>query len=216
MDDEMRSLGEALAREFPTPASVAAFRNSPDLLDAELARGFLEIQRAENASLHGPKGNPALWTGEAVFSIISLLIRDFSPLEDRLGLVERRLDCGGTFLDQTAGKLAWEVETEHATVLALEAIGPDEPGATLDARRALPRRWIDRAARDCDGAQILLGEGFHRRVAALDLPPRTKIVIQQAGAKARARLRAFAKRLTGIPRRPNRQCRAGRICSICF
>ena len=72
MDDEMRSLGAELAREYPAPASVTAFRTNPDLLDAELARGLLEIQRAENASLHGPRGNPALWTGEAVFSIIAL------------------------------------------------------------------------------------------------------------------------------------------------
>ena len=202
MDDEMRSLGDALAREYPSPRSVAAFRDSPDLLDAELARGFLEIQRAENASLHGPKGNPALWTGEAVFSIISLLIRDFASLEDRLDLMERRADCTGTFLSQSSGKPVWEVETEHATIAAWEAIGPDEPGATLDARRALPRPWVDRARRDCDGAQILLGEQFHHRVEALNLPAPRKKALQWAGAKAGVRLRGFAKRLDWHPEAP--------------
>ena len=202
MDDEMSSLGDALAREYPSPASATAFRTSPDLLDAELARGFLEIQRAENASLHGPKGNPALWTGEAIFSIISLLIRDFAPLEDRLGLVERRLDRSGAFLSQDSGDPAWQAETEHGTVAAWVAIGPDEPGATLDARRALPRPWVDRAARDCEGAEILLGEAFHRRVTALELPARQTTALQRAGAKARMRLQAFAKRLDWHPEAP--------------
>jgi hypothetical protein len=202
MDDEMRSLGEALAREYPAPASVTAFRNSPDLLDAELARGFLEIQRAENASLHGPKGNPALWTGEAVFSIIALLIRDFAPLEERLGLMERRLECSGAFLSQTTGEPVWRVETEYATIAAWKAIGPDEPGATLDARGALPRPWVDRAARDCQGARLLLGEGFHRRIAALDLPTTSKKELQRAAAEAGGRLRGFAKRLEWHPEAP--------------
>jgi hypothetical protein len=203
IDDEMASLGEALAREYPAPASMATFRNSPDLLDAELARGFLEIQRAENASLHGPKGNPALWTGEAIFSIISLLIREFAPMEDRLGLVERRADCSRAFLSQKTGEPVWRVETEHAMIAAWEAIGPDEPGATLDARRGLPRAWVDRAKRDCEGAQILLGEGFHHRIEALNLPASRKRAIQWAAAKAGARLRGFAKRLSRHPEAPD-------------
>jgi hypothetical protein len=202
MDDEMQSLGEALAREYPAPASVSAFRTSPDLLDAELARGFLEIQRAENASRHGPTGNPALWTGEAVFSLISLLIRDFAPLEERLDLLERRADCSGAFLSQNSGNPVWRVETEHATIAAWEAIGPDEPGATLDARRALPRAWVDRALRDCDGAQVLLGDGFHHRIAALNLQASRKQRLQLAAARAGARLRAFAKRLASHPEAP--------------
>ena len=91
LDDEMRSLGSALEAEYPSPTSVAAFRASPDLLDAELARAFLEIQRAENASSHGPRGNPSLWTGEAIFSVIALMIREFAPVRERLERAEARL-----------------------------------------------------------------------------------------------------------------------------
>ena len=205
MDDEMRALGEALEREYPAPASVAAFRNSPDLLDAELARGFLEIQRAENASLHGPKGNPALWTGEAVFSIISLLIRDFASLEERLGLVEQRADCTRAFLGfHKAGTPVWEVETERTKIAAFEALASDEPGTTLDARRGgLPRPWVGRAVRDSQGAQILLGEGFRRMVAAIDLPVRRRSSLQYAAATAGSRLRAFAKRSELHPAAPD-------------
>jgi len=174
MDDEMRSLGAALAREYPAPASAAAFRNGPDLLDAELARGFLEIQRAENASMHGPRGNPSLRTGEAVFSIISLLIRDFAPLEDRLDFVERRANCSGALL-----------------------------GPTLDAGTALPRAWVDRALRDCEGAQILLGEGFFRRIAALDASASRRQSLHDAATRAAARFRTLAQQLESHRKTPD-------------
>ena len=171
MDDEMRSLGDALAREYPTPTSAAAFRTSPDLLDAELARGFLEIQRAENASLHGPRGNPALWTGEAVFSIVALMIRDFAPLEVRADLAARRADGTGGFLGPRVGT-------------------------------PLPRRWVDRAGRDCEGAAVLLGEGVKRWIAALNLSaPRTTQVLNAAAGASR-HLQAFAEWLRSQPEAP--------------
>jgi hypothetical protein len=171
MDDEMRSLGNALAREYPTPGSAAAFRNSPDLLDAQLARGFLEIQRAENASLHGPRANPALWTGEAVFSIVALMIRDFAPLEVRADLAAARAQCASGFLTQRVGT-------------------------------PLPRRWVDRAVRDCEGADILLGEGVGRWTAALDpAAPRT-IELLNAVAAAKQRFRQHAEWLRSQPEAP--------------
>ena len=171
MDDEMRSLGEALAREYPAPASAAAFRTSPDLLDAELARGFLEIQRAENASLHGPKGNPALWTGEAVFSIVALMIRDFASPEARLDAAASRAAGTAHFLGHRVGT-------------------------------PLPRRWVDRAARDCEGAAVLLGEGVKRWTAALDLStPRTTELLNAATAASR-HFHEFAEWLRSQPEAP--------------
>ncbi|HEX5075626.1 MAG TPA: DUF885 family protein [Gemmatimonadaceae bacterium] len=171
MDDEMRSLGAELAREYPAPASVTAFRTNPDLLDAELARGLLEIQRAENASLHGPRGNPALWTGEAVFSIIALMIRNFAPLEARADVAARRAADAAGFLSPRVGT-------------------------------PLPRRWIDRAERDCEGAAVLLAEGFRRWTAALDpATPRTPELLN-AAARASRDLREFAEWLHSQPEAP--------------
>ena len=63
----MRALGATLAAAHPPAGGAAAYRDDPTLLDAELARAFLDVQRAELAAAHGPRGNPALWTGEAVF-----------------------------------------------------------------------------------------------------------------------------------------------------
>jgi len=44
--DEMRMLHAELARAYPAPAAAGGYRDHPDLLDAELARAFLEIQLA--------------------------------------------------------------------------------------------------------------------------------------------------------------------------
>ena len=171
MDDEMRSLGEALAREYPAPASAAAYRNNPDLLDAELARGFLDIQRAEHATLHGPRGNPALWTGEAVFSIVALMIRDFAPPEVRADLAARRADGIVGFLSPRVGT-------------------------------PLPRRWVDRAARDCEGAAVLLGEGVERWTAALDLSAPRAAEVRHAATAASRHLEEFAAWLRSQPESP--------------
>ena len=171
MDDEMRSLGAALAREYPAPPSAAAFRSSPDLLDAELARGFLEIQHAENASLHGPRGNPALWTGEAIFSIIAPMIREFAPAEARADVAERRAECIAGFLSRHVGT-------------------------------PLPRRWVDRATRDCEGAVVLLEKGFPRWTAALNLSSARTHELLNAAAGATQHLRAFAASLGSYPEAP--------------
>ena len=51
-------------------------RRFPDQVDLALADGFLEIQIAEHEGAHFYTSNPALWTGEAIFSVLSLVTRD--------------------------------------------------------------------------------------------------------------------------------------------
>jgi len=129
-DDEMRSLGEALAAEYPAPQSVAAFKTSPDLLDAELARGFLEIQRAENASRHGPRGNPSLGTGEAIFSIVGLMIREFAPMRERLESAEARLA-------KIAGRLTFDPDIPTPPAWKDRALRDRDGGTVLLTRGLL-------------------------------------------------------------------------------
>jgi hypothetical protein len=94
-------------------------------IDRRLAEGFLLIQRWESESAHfGPK-NPSLFTGEAIFGIVSLLLRPYAPLEDRLGSAAARLNGIPAFLD-------------------------------VHRLRAAPLAWIERARRECIGAQLLL------------------------------------------------------------
>jgi len=166
MDDEMRSLGTALAREFPAPPSAAVLRSSPDLLDAELARGFLEIQRAENASMHGPRGNPALWTGEAVFSIVALMIRDFAPIEERVEAAIDRLHAIESFLCHS------------------------------DRTEARNDQWAAKAVRDCRGAEILLSTGMDRWLDSAAVPAELGQRAREAAARARETFRAFAESLS--------------------
>ena len=174
-DDEMRALGSALALEYPSPASATAFRGSPDLLDAELARGFLEIQRAENASLHGPRGHPSLWMGEAIFSIISLMIRDFAPVRERVALAEARMACLGS---------------------------SDARTGTFDVRAPLPRAWIDKAVRECEGGTALLTMGIERWLATAELSQQDLGRLRRVCAKAHVRIRGFATTLERHPEAP--------------
>jgi len=141
LDTEMEALGAQLASAYPAPASPVGYRDNPELLDAELARGFLEIQRAENASQHGPRGNPALWTGEAVFSIISLMIRDFAPTVERIETAVTRLGRISGFLRQPAANMTLIVDEPGMAVGFSVVAGPDEPLGTLDPRKPVPRAW---------------------------------------------------------------------------
>ena len=141
LDSAMRGLHAELADAHPAPDSARDYRDDIELLDAELARAFLEIQIAENASTHGVRGNPALWTGEAIFSVISLMIREFAPLADRLRAVSARLEAIPGFL-----------------ALARETMGDC----------ALPAPWTARALRECEGAAILLTHGVEAWVASGD------------------------------------------------
>ena len=106
--------------------------SSLDALDADLARRYLEIAVAENEGSHGVRANPSLWTGEAVFSVISLMIRPFAPLDQRLIAAAARLDAIPAFLG-------------HARATIGEG--------------AIPEPWAARALRECEGAQVLLERG---------------------------------------------------------
>ncbi len=133
-DAAMRRAHSDLIERYPAPTAPAIYREHPDLLDAELMRAFCEIQLSENASGHGPRGNPALWTGEAVFSVISLMIREFAPLLERVRSAIARMNAIPTFFEQAR--------------------------ATIGAR-PLPGPWVARALRDCDGAKMLFTRGMH-------------------------------------------------------
>ena len=174
MDAEMESLGAALSREYPRPSSVAALRTNPDLLDAELARGLLEIQRAEHASMHGPRGNPALWTGEAVFSIIALMIRDFAAIEDRIVAASNRL------------------EATHDTFLRAT------PWRSGDAQ-PLPRSWKAKVHRDCEGAAVLLAKPFDLWLQSASLPNDFRAQFERAAREARRALLETSRQLDAQP-----------------
>ena len=101
-------------------------------VDAQLARSFLAIQRAENASAHGVRVNPALWTGEAIFAVVSLMIRNFAPVQERMAAAIARMNGIPAFLAE------------------MERTIGDRP---------IPASWTARALRECDGAAVLFAKG---------------------------------------------------------
>ncbi|MDP2959138.1 MAG: DUF885 domain-containing protein [Longimicrobiales bacterium] len=97
-------------------------------MDARLAAGFLRTQLWELASGHFQRGNPSLYTGEAVFGIVSLFLTDYAPVSQRVEAARARLDQLPRFLAQLRDNV------EEA-----------------------PASWTDRAIRECRGALALLG-----------------------------------------------------------
>jgi hypothetical protein len=182
LDDEMDSLGAALSAAHPPPPQFGGYRTDVDLLDADLARGFLEIQRAENAGAHGVRRNPALWTGEALFSVIGLMIRDFAPIGERMESATARLAAIPAFLRDAR--------------------------LTMDAQ-ALPAPWTARALRECDAAGVLLRRGIEAWVASG--PPQAAVIsrLRAAAAEASRAFQQLAEWLRSCPTAPDESLACG-------
>ncbi|MBL0171239.1 MAG: DUF885 family protein [Gemmatimonadaceae bacterium] len=136
---EMRALHARLAAEFPFPVGgFASLHHDADALDAELARANLEVRIAEIESGFLHDRNPALWTGEAIFGCVSLMIRDFAPVAERVLALRARV----------AGIPGFLAEMRRAVV---------EP---------VPVLWRQKAQRECAAAQDLLGAGLAEWIVA--------------------------------------------------
>jgi hypothetical protein len=134
-DYSERGLGDMLA---DAEALLARLGGLPDeslsaaeTTDRALAKGFLMIQRWELSSGHFQRGNPSLYIGEAAFGVISLLRRQFAPIEQRLDAAIQRLEAIPTLLKQ----------------------------AQANVRQA-PLAWAEKAIDECDGLLKLLQGGF--------------------------------------------------------
>ena len=176
IDDEMRELIVQLDERYPAPANVMAYRDDANLLDAELARGFCEIQLSENASGHGMRGNPALWTGEAVFSVISLMIREFAPIDDRVRSAVSRMQAIPTFFEQAR--------------------------QCIDGR-PLPGPWVAKALHDCEGADLLLSRGVQLWVESGAVESGNASSARAAASIAAGAFHAFADWLRERPVAPD-------------
>jgi len=122
--DDVRSLRGTLD-ELPEETLEAA-----SSVDRRLARGFLATEQWE---LEAKRclGNPAWYTGEAIFGAFALLLRDFAPIEERLQNLRARLAAVPAFLEQASAEV-----------------------------RASPKSWAERAMNECDGALAFLESGW--------------------------------------------------------
>jgi hypothetical protein len=171
IDAELGDISARLAQSN-AEASRVAYENSNEL-DAELIRGYCAIQASEHDGSHGPRGNPALWTGEGVFSVIALMIRDFAPLGDRVNAATKRMNALPDFLLQSR-----------------ETLG-DAP---------LPAAWTAKALRDCEGAAILFRRGVGCWLESGELPPQERSTSLAAADRA---LTAFHDHAAWLAARPH-------------
>ena len=159
--NEMRALrGELDAAGRVADAEVRRF---PDEVDLALADGCLEIQIAEHEHRHFYRGNPALWTGEAIFGIVSLVTRPFAPIDGRLSSAAARLARIPAFLD--------------------------EARRTLESS---PAGWRSRALGECQAAEILFDRGLPGWAAGSGASEATGRAFAEAATPARDAFRAFA------------------------
>jgi Bacterial protein of unknown function (DUF885) len=100
-------------------------------LDLQLAEGFLEIGLWEYDSAHFLHSNPSVFTGEAIFGLLSLFLRPFAPFEQRAESAISRLEGIPSLLAQGRSVL-----------------------------RDAPIEWTERAFRECAGALALCGRGI--------------------------------------------------------
>ncbi|HUU34290.1 MAG TPA: DUF885 family protein, partial [Vicinamibacterales bacterium] len=132
--DEMRGLRRDLDGAGRVPDDLVT--EFPVQVDLALADGALEIALAEHESGHFVHRNPSLWTGEAIFGVLSLVTRDFAPAADRL---------------------------EHAR--ARLAAVPDFMAQARHVISAAPVEWTSRAKSECRTAAALFGETLPAWVA---------------------------------------------------
>ncbi|HEX2981817.1 MAG TPA: DUF885 family protein, partial [Anaerolineaceae bacterium] len=116
--EEMKGL---LARLDTLPAESLT---TAETLDRKLAAGYLRIQLWEFQSQHFHRGNPCLYTGEAVFSVISLFLTDYAPVAGRVAAAIDRMDAIPVLLAQGQANL-----------------------------HEAPAAWIDLAVDECAGAR---------------------------------------------------------------
>jgi uncharacterized protein (DUF885 family) len=84
--------------------------------DRSIADGYLALQIMEDALPQFHRGNPALYTSEGAFAILSLFLRDREPLADRVAAAIARMRALPEFLAQgranvASAPVAW---TDHA------------------------------------------------------------------------------------------------------
>jgi uncharacterized protein DUF885 len=114
-----------------------------EALDRALVEGAVDIEVWEHESSHFHKANPCVYTGEAVFGVIALLLRPFAPVRQRLQAAVARM---------------------HA-IPRLLAQGQE------NVRRA-PSAWTGLAIRECTGARALFRNGIGLFLQEHGLPDR--------------------------------------------
>ena len=153
---------ERVVTEMETLLSrLAALPQEPltavEAIDRKVAEGFLRTQLWEFSSNHFHRGNPNLYTGEAVFGLMGLFLTDYAPIAERVNAAVQRMEA----------------------IPALFAQGRVNVTAA-------PREWTERAIRECAGGLAFLSDGVDRLIAEHHLSdPRFRQAADRAAAAFR-------------------------------
>lgn len=96
--DEFEAIELALDEAHPPSTEAAALATGPELLDAVLAKACMDVRQLECESGFFHDRNPSLWTNEASWGIVALMLRPPAPLADALASIAMRLHEVGPFL----------------------------------------------------------------------------------------------------------------------
>ncbi|MEZ5290808.1 MAG: DUF885 family protein [Vicinamibacterales bacterium] len=157
-------------------------RTFPLDVDLALADAVLDIAVAEHDSGHFVHSNPSLWTGEAIFGVLSLLTRDFAPLAERLPRARARLQAVPRFLGALPDVLGpaprdWRGRAKRECSVARDLFGSALPGWLTALRSADPALCTDGDLAEWTAASTAAAEAFGGLEAWLEAPatPRTTL-----------------------------------------
>jgi len=170
--DEFEALTVALDDAYPPSEDWAELARNAPALDAELCRASLDVRQLEFESRYFHDKNPALWTGEALFGVIGLMLRPPMPVEEAFASIAMRLHDMPRFLGDMR-----ETITE-----------------------AMPPQWVERAARESRVGADLLRTRLSMWLDAHGADEASRAWVLEAGEVAAASLSDTAIWLEALPR----------------
>ncbi|MFN5598942.1 MAG: DUF885 family protein, partial [Gemmatimonas sp.] len=170
--DEFEALTVALDDAYPPSEDWAELARNAPALDAELCRASLDVRQLEFESRYFHDKNPALWTGEALFGVIGLMLRPPMPVEEAFASIAMRLHDMPRFLGDMR-----ETITE-----------------------AMPPQWVERAARESRVGADLLRTRLSMWLDAHGADEASRAGVLEAGEVAAASLSDTAIWLEALPR----------------
>lgn len=169
--DEFEALTIALDDAYPPSEAWGELARNPAHLDAELARASMDVRQLEFESRFFHDKNPALWTGEALFGVIGLMLRPPATVEEAFASIAMRLHDLPRFLADMPPTLT-------------------EP---------MPPQWVARAVRECAVGADLFRSKLAMWLDAHGADEASRMWVLEAGEVAAAALDTTAAWLAAQP-----------------
>ena len=169
--DEFEAITVVLDDAYPPSEDWAELARNAPALDAELARASLDVRQLEFESRYFHDKNPALWTGEALFGVVGLMLRPPMPAEEAFASIAMRLHDMPRFLGDMRDTLT----------------------------ETLPPLWVERAAREARVGADLLRTRLAMWLDAHGADDASRLWVIEAGEVAAAALSDAAAWLESLP-----------------